>query len=181
MPLLSHLILPAPPQHGAGADIFTANMYLAEDRVRNSRNASLFYSINVRPFRSCAGNWFRSAAGRGYFTMSSRRMASPILRIRWGFYVPKQRRAAYILADLTRFRFQSWSRNAGGGSMARSLLRFTARSSSITYTARRIPSRANSGFTSSSSIKHSILSFPGSPLCAPISFLLPELPLTRCF
>jgi chitin synthase len=24
------------PQHGAGADIFTANMYLAEDRVRDS-------------------------------------------------------------------------------------------------------------------------------------------------
>ena len=73
-------------------------MYLAEDRVRNSRNAFLCFSL-TSAIRFCAGNWCRSAVGRGYFTMSSRRTASPILRIRWGFMCPNV--VQRILADMT--------------------------------------------------------------------------------
>jgi hypothetical protein len=77
-PTLSHF-----RKHGAGADIFTANMYLAEDRVRNSIY-TLRAFLMTSAIRFCAGNWYRSAAGRGSFTMSSRRMASPTLLIRCG-------------------------------------------------------------------------------------------------
>jgi hypothetical protein len=49
--------------------------------------------------------------------------------------------------------------------MARSLLRYTVRSSSTTYTALRTPLRANSGYTSNSSIRPSTLSSLGLPSC----------------
>jgi chitin synthase len=74
-----------------------------------------------------------------------------------------------FLADHPCSRSQSWSRSAGGGSMVRSSPQFTERSSSTTYTALRTPLRASSGFTSSSSIRPSTLSFPGLPSCAALS------------
>jgi hypothetical protein len=49
--------------------------------------------------------------------------------------------------------------------MARSLLQYTVRSSSIIYIALRTPLRANSGYTPNSSIKPSILSSLGLPSC----------------
>jgi len=49
--------------------------------------------------------------------------------------------------------------------MARSLLRYTVQSSSIIFIALRTPLRANSGYTSNSSIRPSTLSFLGLPLC----------------
>ena len=42
------------------------------------------FFLTISAIRSCAGNWCRSAAGRGYFTTSSRRTVLPILRIRFG-------------------------------------------------------------------------------------------------
>ena len=49
--------------------------------------------------------------------------------------------------------------------MARSLLRYTVRSSSTIYTALRTPLRANFGYTSNSSIRPSTLSSLGLPSC----------------
>ena len=73
-------------QQGAGANVFTANMYLAEDRVSTCRWRVIVSHFNTlcAIFRSCAGNWYRSAAGRGSSTMSSRPTPLRILRIRCG-------------------------------------------------------------------------------------------------
>lgn len=57
--------------HGAGADIFTANMYLAEDRVRTSPPSFGWSSIAHRllPSRSSAGNSSLNAVDNGSCTM----------------------------------------------------------------------------------------------------------------
>lgn len=64
-------------QHGADADIFTANMYLAEDRVRPSQ-ASLAVGTGIngcfRGIRFSAGSLSRNAADRGSFITLSRLM-----------------------------------------------------------------------------------------------------------
>ena len=61
-------------KHGAGADIFTANMYLAEDRVRFSLFVRHDHDSFVVSARSCAGSWYRSEGDRGSCTTSSQRM-----------------------------------------------------------------------------------------------------------
>jgi hypothetical protein len=72
---------------------------------------------------------------------------------------------SYIDLILPGFRFPSLSRNVAGGSMARSSLRYTVRSSSITYIALRTAFGANFGYTSSLSTRPSISSSLGLPLC----------------
>lgn len=54
-------------QHGAGADIFTANMYLAEDRVRSVPPPFAYspYSPSDVPPRSSAGNLSPNEAANG--------------------------------------------------------------------------------------------------------------------
>jgi chitin synthase len=59
--------------HGADADIFTANMYLAEDRVRALDRAPGWALIAPR---FCAGSSSASAAARGCCTTSSQRTRS---------------------------------------------------------------------------------------------------------
>lgn len=66
--------------HGAGADIFTANMYLAEDRV--SSQSGLVSVINGYN-RYCVGNWSQSAELHGSCTTSSQPMLLPMSLIRF--------------------------------------------------------------------------------------------------
>jgi hypothetical protein len=63
--------------HGAGADIFTANMYLAEDRVSLGPLDLLRYKYSPTNRRFCAGSSFRSATARGFSTTSSPLTPSP--------------------------------------------------------------------------------------------------------
>jgi len=61
------------PQHGAGADIFTANMYLAEDRVcRHLLQSSAL--ISHEPARFCAGSSYQNGELLGRYTTSSPHM-----------------------------------------------------------------------------------------------------------
>ena len=66
--------------HGAGADIFTANMYLAEDRVSDQ---FCWDSVIHGYVRYYVGSWSRSAEVPGSCTMSNQPMLLPMSLIRF--------------------------------------------------------------------------------------------------
>lgn len=67
-------------QHGADADIFTANMYLAEDRVRAYSSPVKFYLFLSN--RSCVGSLFQKEVDHGSCTTSNRHMPLPMFPIK---------------------------------------------------------------------------------------------------
>ena len=75
--------------HGAGADIFTANMYLAEDRVRFCVVLLLIQlTSRLAAARSYAGNLYQREDVRGCCIMSRVRMRLRMFLIRFvSFYL----------------------------------------------------------------------------------------------
>ena len=145
------------PQHGAGVNIFTANVYLAEDRVRSKKKWAASVPFSLYPALDLVlgtGVEARRVVGTSLCQVSVRRHRYP------GSGAVVTLGGVIGLRDV--FRSMSWSRNAGGHSTARSSPHYVARSSSTTYTAHLTASPASSGYMSSSSIRLSTLSFPGS-------------------